>query len=195
MVQSTRIGIPLDEFMAQDDAQPFELINGEKVIRMPNPYLHSLMIRALFRLLDAFAAQNTGVEVFFETTFILPDSYDSGWVAGSRIPDLMVFTGGKVARWQSETPKFSEKPLAIVPDLVIEVISANDKYVDIDEKIDAYLADGARVVITFDPQRKKVVVNRPNAQPHVLSGDEVLDVGDVLPGFRIKLGELFGIVS
>lgn len=191
MLQTTRIGMALDEFMAQDDAQPFELINGEKILKMPNPYLHSLMIRALFRLLDAFARETPGVEVFFETTFILPDSYDNGWVAGSRIPNLMVFTDGKVAYWQANTPKFSEKPLAVVPDLVIEIISVNDKYVEIDEKIDAYLADGVRLVITLDPQRKKAVMRRPNVQPAVFTEKDTLDVSDVLPGFQIKLSELF----
>lgn len=193
MIQTTRIGMSLDDFMAQDDSQPFELISGEKIFKMPNPYLHSLMIRALFRLLDAFARETPGIEVFFETTFILPDSYDSGWVAGSRIPDLMVFTGGKVAQWQLETPKFNEKPLAVVPDLVIEIISVNDKYVDIDEKIDLYLADGVRIVITLDPQRKKVVVRRPDAQPNVLTENDVLEVSDVLPGLEINLTELFHV--
>lgn len=74
-----------------------------------------------------------------------------------------------------------------------EVISANDKYVDIDEKIDLYLADGVQIVITLNPQRKKVVVRRPDAQPNVLTENEMLEISDVLPGLQINLTELFRI--
>jgi Uma2 family endonuclease len=79
-----------------------------------------------------------------------------------------------------------------VPYLVAEVVSPTDKFSELDEKIDAYLADGVRLIWVIDPQRRKAIVYRPDAeQPTHLSGAGVLDGSDVLPGFQIALSALF----
>ena len=38
------------------------------------------------------------------------------------------------------------KPFVIVPDLCVEIVSANDNYQDVDAKVDRYLSDGVKLV-------------------------------------------------
>lgn len=189
----TKIGMSLDEFMQQMEAQPFELINGERRIKLPNVFGHSKVIRLLFRLLDAFLLKLGSGEVYSETTFILPDRIDTNWVEGSRIPDLMVFTGNRIADYEAQHPDSNSHPLALVPDLVIEVVSPTDKVVELDAKIDAYLADGVRLIWAVNPERRKATVYAPDMeQPLHLGINDVLDGGDVLPGFHVKLVNVVG---
>ncbi len=55
-----------------------------------------------------------------------------------------------------------------------------------------YLGAGARLVWVIDPRKRAVIVHRSPSDQTVLSGDDVLDGGDVLPGLRIALRDLFG---
>jgi len=190
-----KIGMPLDEFMEAVEAQPFELINGERRIKLPTVYRHSKVIKFLFRLLDAFVLKTLLGDVFAETTFIMPDKNDSNWVEGSRTPDLMVFSKGRIAAYEAQNPHGDDHPLALVPDLVIEVVSPTDKVVELDEKIDAYLLDRVRLIWVVDPQRRKATVYAPDMeQPLHLNVNGVLDGGDVLPGFTVKLVDIVGEV-
>lgn len=189
----TKIGMSLNEFMEAVEAQPFELINGERRIQLPNVFGHSKVIRLLFLLLYQFTQIRKEGEVYTETTFVLPDRNDSTWVVGSRIPDLMFFSGSRIADYESQNPDHNTRPLALVPDLVIEVVSPNDKVSELDEKIDAYLSDGVRLIWVVDPQRRKATVYAPDMeQPLHLNVNGVLDGEDVLPGFSVKLMDVVG---
>ena len=189
---TTRIGMPLDEFIEQSNDQPFELIDGERIPKMPTVFGHSDMIRLLFRIMDSFTQTHSLGEVYTETTFILPDADDTNWVEGSRIPDVMFFAGDRVQQYKAAHPDHRTRPLALVPDLVIEVISPTDKVTDLDKKIDAYLLDGVRLIWVLNPQSLKTTVYAPDLeQPLHVKPDGVLDAGEVIPGFRIALSNLF----
>ena len=191
----TKVGMPLDEFMEAVEAQPFELINGERRIKLPTIFVHSEVIMFLLRLLDAFLMKQGSGNVYVETTFIMPDRIDSNWVLGSRIPDIMIFTGNRIAEYKNTVSTYRNHPLALVPDLVIEVVSPTDKVSELDEKIDAYLLDGVRLIWVIDPQRRKATVYAPDMeQPHHLNINGVLDGDDVLPGFTVKLFDIVGEV-
>ena len=188
-----RVGMPLDEFIEQTNQHMFELINGERRYKVATVGGHNWLIQVLYRLLlTYFAAKHQG-EVLMEATFILPDAYDAKWVTGSRTPDLLVYTGTRFADYQAATPDWRDKPYLLIPDLVIEVVSPNDIYSELDEKIDAYLVDGVRLIWVIDPQRRKAVVYAPDKeQPYHLRGDGVLDGEDILPDLKIELSRLFG---
>lgn len=188
---SEKIGMPLTDFLEAVHQQPFDFINGEKRWLMPTMFGHGELIRILFRLLDSYLGYGKEGEVFAEVTFILPGRADRDWVLGSRTPDVMVFVGGRLAEYRAAYPDYRQRPLALVPDLVIEIISPTDTVSDLDEKIDAYLVDGVRLIWAIDPQRRKAVVYAPERQPLHLSGEDGLDGEDVLPGFQVSLKSLF----
>ncbi len=185
-----RMGMPLDAFMEAIHQQRFELINGERLAVMPALFKHSKVIRALFRLLDHFVLSHRAGEVYVETTFIRPDAQDRNWVIGSRIPDIMFYAGARSAEYETTTS--DERPLALVPDFVIEVVSPTDKVDELDAKIDAYLADGVRLIWVLKPQSRRAVVYRPDAQPQHVDAAATLTADAVLPGFAVSLSALFG---
>ena len=192
MVDKTRVGMPLDEFLELSHEQPFDLINGERIPLMSGVAVHGETIRALFLAIWLYISTKLLGDVITETTFILPDTYDSNWVEGSRTPDVMYYAAGRLQAYKAQTPDWQARPYALVPDFVAEVVSPNDKFSELDKKIDAYLADGVRLIWVIDPQRRKAVVYAPDLeQPIHLAGDAVLDGGDVIPGFQVPLSKLF----
>jgi Uma2 family endonuclease len=78
----------------------------------------------------------------------------------------------------------------IAPDLVVEVPSDNDTRKEIREKVTDYLNAGVRLVWVVDPQKRTVEVHSARSQ-RVLKDKDVLTGGNVLPGFRCKVADIF----
>ncbi len=180
----------LDEFIRRYDQEgPFEILDGEIVPKMPNVFGHSVVIKKVFVALLPYEQQGYG-EVFPETTFVLLDIAD--WVKGSRIPDLLFVSAGRLEAYRATRQDWQQKPLILVPDLVVEVVSPNDSYTEIGKRIVRYFEDGVRMVWVVDPQLKQVIVHVPDSdQQTKLSGNDVLTGGDVLLNFTLKLSDLF----
>lgn len=186
--QTTTQFMTLDEFMAEYHKQPFELVNGEKKPIMPNVMVHQLMLRALFRILDAFCLAHKIGEVITELPFV--EVYDSTWVKGSRTPDIMFFSAARWQKYVEETENWLKKPPVFAPDLAIEIVSPNDSYGEIQDKVEEYLAQDVRLIWMVDPQRKRITVYHGD-QYQRLTAEHNLTGGDVMPGLEIKLSELF----
>jgi Uma2 family endonuclease len=77
------------------------------------------------------------------------------------------------------------------PDLVVEVISPNDRYSEVDEKVATWLAHGAKMVLVINPRWRAVLVHQPGQPPRLLTERDVLDGQDVVPGWTLPIRELF----
>ncbi len=84
-----------------------------------------------------------------------------------------------------------EEYLALAPDLVVEVLSPSDTASGVLDKTLAYLDAGVLLVVTLDPKRQVAVVTGPDRVARILGRDDVFDGGDVVPGFRLPLADLF----
>jgi Uma2 family endonuclease len=166
----------------------FEIINGERRPIMPPVAIHAWIIRALFRILDELCRKEDLGELLQEMPYVL--SYDSTWVKGSRVPDLMFFAKERWQKYIQETPDWSSKPAVLVPDLVVEVVSANDRYSEINEKVRVFEEDGVRLIWIIDPAKKTVDVYEEGKRL-ALSEKDSLTGGIVLPELSIKLAEFF----
>ena len=155
---------------------------------MPPVAIHAYIIRTLFRMLDAFCRQHGTGETFAETAFVL--EYDSNWVTGARIPDLMLIARDRWQAYINADPAWTQKPLIIVPDLAVEVVSKHDLYTDLQHKVEIYQRDGVRMVWVIDPMRKRIEVIG-EAGRLLLDEENTLDGGDVLPGFSVSVAEVF----
>jgi len=83
--------------------------------------------------------------------------------------------------------------LALVPDVVAEVVSPTDRHTDIAAKVRRYLDDGVQLVWVVDPQARVVTAHRAGSDHSLwLSGEAVLSGADVTPGFELPLPRLFG---
>jgi Uma2 family endonuclease len=78
-----------------------------------------------------------------------------------------------------------------VPELLVEILSPNDTVEQIDEKIDAYLDAGIALVWIIDPRRRTAMIYQPGKQPRLVTENDDLEGGDVLPGFSVRFAELF----
>jgi hypothetical protein len=59
-------------------------------------------------------------------------------------------------------------------------------------KIAQYLAKGVAVVSVVDPRKETVTSHRPDGSSVTLRDEnELLDLSDVIPGFRCSLREVF----
>ena len=73
----------------------------------------------------------------------------------------------------------------------MEVISPNDLYTEVAEKVDEWLKAGTRMVVVVDPRRRVVAVHRPGRESMTLAEGEVLEGDDVVPGWRLALADIF----
>ena len=77
------------------------------------------------------------------------------------------------------------------PDLAVEVISPNDSYDEVVEKVELYQQAGVPLVWLVHPRRKSVVVYPLGQPPRTLFETDILDGGEVLPGFALPVAEIF----
>jgi Uma2 family endonuclease len=72
--------------------------------------------------------------------------------------------------------------IPIVPDFVIELRS----------KMEEYRRVGVRLSWLIDPQKRQVEIYRPQRDVEILEAPTSLSGEDVLPGFTLDLGSIFG---
>jgi Uma2 family endonuclease len=77
------------------------------------------------------------------------------------------------------------------PDLAVEVISPNDLYTEVDEKVAAWLEHGTQIVFVVNPRRRTVAVHRPGQPVRILGIEDTLDGEEVVPGWRFPIRDLF----
>jgi Uma2 family endonuclease len=160
----------------------YELVKGELRKMSPAGSEHGAIIVNLTSPLDQYVKANQLGRVFgAETGFKLasdPDTVralDIAFVRRERIPP----TGIPKEYWPG------------APDLAIEVLSPRDTVYAVDEKVEEWLAAGARAVWVVNPKRRTVTVYRPQAKAFTLADNEELDGQEVVPGFRCRVAEIF----
>ena len=62
-------------------------------------------------------------------------------------------------------------------------------------KVTEYFAAGCRLVWLVDPRTRTIAVYTSVAKPIVVTEKQTLTCGDVLPGFRLPLRKLFGLLG
>ncbi len=77
------------------------------------------------------------------------------------------------------------------PDLAIEVLSPTDRASAVLAKVQNWLEAGCRAVWVIDPDRKTVSVYDERNQTTTLGASDELTGGEVVPGFRIPVSEIF----
>ena len=104
-----------------------------------------------------------------------------------RIPDVSFFS------WMHfpnrELP--SEPIPRLVPDLAVEVLSASNTVQEMHRKLQEYFAAGTQLVWYVNPEMQRITVYTAPEQWLELGIEDVLDGGDVLPGFQLPIRDLF----
>jgi Uma2 family endonuclease len=105
-----------------------------------------------------------------------------------RIPDVSF-----VARERVPAGGVPEGFWPFAPDLVVEIVSPNDRAEDVQGKVREYLAAGTRLVWVVWPRLRLVTMHEAGGGYRERGPDDDLDGGDVLPGFRVRVAELLAV--
>ena len=157
-----------------------ELVDGEMLPVNPVTLAHGIVVGRLVARLATWAEASAFGEVGPEVGFLLRRHPDTVLA-----PDVSVVT--RVVAEAAPARGFAE----VVPVLAAEVLSPDDNPREIERKVDIYLEAGVALVWVVDPGRRTVSVHLPDREPQVLRGDNVLEGGEVLPGFAVALAYLF----
>ena len=167
--------------LEEHDQYVTELVCGQ-IIREPRPgHQHGRLQVTLGYHLKAWALRQGEGEVYAESGFILAD--DPATVRG---PDVAVVL---------HTSSSESEPggwIRGAPDVVAEILSPSDSSSKIQQKVLEYLEAGAARVWIVDGEACTVTVYRPDGSATIVPGDGTLTGEDVLPGFSLELGALFG---
>jgi Uma2 family endonuclease len=119
------------------------------------------------------------------TVFILPNG-------ARRSPDVSWI---RLERWNNLTVKEKEGFPPIAPDFVIELVSPSDlknqRYEDLQKKMQEYLDNGVQLGWLIEPATKTVEIFKLGQQVEILNNPQTLSGEDVLPGFTLDLNEIF----
>lgn len=77
------------------------------------------------------------------------------------------------------------------PDLAVEIVSFGDDEVAMQERVREWLDAATRMLIVVEPRRRTVTVYHSRDDIRVLGEDDVLDGGDVVPGWTMPVRSLF----
>lgn len=158
----------------------FELVDGVLVEKAMG-FLESRVAVILSTLLETYAKRNgLGIVVGSDGMMrLLPGKVrmpDVAFLSWDRFPDRVL-------------P--SEPIPDLAPDLAVEVLSKGNTRAEIALKLREYFQSGVRLVWIIDPKKRLARVHTAPNHGTEISEEESLDGGDVLPGFRVSLRELF----
>ena len=94
-------------------------------------------------------------------------------------------------KWNALSSAQKRKFAPVVPDFIMELRSPNDRLESIQEKIIEFMEYGCQLAWLIDPILQKTTVYRADGQEAEVPFDQILSGGSVLPGFEVKLADLF----
>lgn len=178
----------VDEFweiahLPENDEMRLELVEGVIYIMPPAGAEHGGVAANLLGFIWNYARQHQlGHVTAAETGYII--GVNAEGKATVRAPDVGFIS------YERMPDRLPVKYMPLPPDLAVEVVSPNDKGEEIESKVDEYLNAGVRMIVYVYPASRTVTVYRGNTVIR-LSGDDLLDGGDVLPGFSVRISEFF----
>ena len=183
MATQTKLMTAEELFAMPDDGyHRYELVRGELRTMAPPGTYHGKSATRVGMHLGNFVNEHDLGEVYIaEVGFLIGSNPDH-----VRAPDI-AFVRREREEEVGEIHGYFPGP----PDLAIEVISPNDRYTEVDEKVQDWLDAGTRMVIVINPRRREVRIHTPLTDAVVLAPGDILDGGDVVPGWTIPISAIF----
>ena len=172
-----------DEFAKRPDpGYPEELVQGKVVAMQVPDRRHAYVCGTDVRIFGRFVRSRDLGRVLCN---------DSG-VITERGPDTV--RGADIGYYSYSRLAKGKLPSGIgpeVPELVVEVCSENDRWLEILDKVAEYLNAGVLVVIVLDPEPQITHIFTADTPPRTLKTDEELVLPGILEEFRVRAGEFF----
>lgn len=163
-----------------DDGKLRELVGGHIVEWDVPSWRHGLIETELASILRTFVRErHLGLVASGEVMSRLRGSRHN-----ARGSDIEFRRRGRTPREDANAPA-----TMAVPDMVVEIVSSSDRDDLVREKIHDWLSAGVRLLWYVDPETGNTTVYQGDRVTTV-AAEELLDGGDVLPGFQIRLRDL-----
>jgi Uma2 family endonuclease len=164
-----------------DDGLLRELVDGDVWVTPVPGEEHGLIAAEILIRLGSHVLAHDAGNVYARTGFRLSSAPDT----------LMAPDAAFVSRERIERAAIGRGYRAGAPDLAVEVVSPGDSFVEVEAKVTRWLAAGCRMVVVVNPARRAATVYRSRDDIALLTEGDVLDGGDVVPGWTLPLRELF----
>lgn len=173
----------------KDDGWQYELVEG-RVVRMPPPGPdHGHISWSIAHPLGAYVEAHALGAIYVDET---------GWDLTRRGERKDTVLASDVAVVRAErlplpAPRRGKTYRPLAPDLVVEIASPTQYRPDLADKARHWLDCGVLLVWVVWPDRRELDIWMPGAaEPRGLRESDMLDSGDVIPGFRIQVSRIFG---
>lgn len=163
----------------------YEVINGQ-LVELSMSVREIRLANSLSRFLNLSLGKNPPGEVFVEMLFRLePDDRldrrpNVAFVPYDRFPDRVV---PATEAW------------AVSPSLAVEIVSKTNTANDIQDKILDYFQHGVDLVWIIYPKTRTIQVYEGLKNIRFLDEKDTLEGGQVLPGFRLPVQDLFALLG
>jgi Uma2 family endonuclease len=153
----------------------YELVEGELITVSPGMLPHNLVRDKFVIVLRPFVETRKLGTVVAEQAFHLSE----GTI---RVPDVAFVRLGRAVA--------TDRPIEGAPDLAIEVVSPSNTPREIDQRISDYFAAGCRRVwVAYFEDREVYIHGLAGVTRR--RGEDLLEDAELLPGFSVKVSELF----
>lgn len=176
-----------DLLQLESEGKSYELVYGVLMEVPSMSFRESRVATRLSTPLDLFITkQDLGIVLDSEAKYRL-----------ARDPDLVRRPDVSFVSWQRLPGRRipAEDVVDFPPDLAVEIISPTNRATVIEQKIEDYFANGVRLVWVVYPDQKHVYVYDAPNKCRILQPGDTLDGGNLLPGFRLTLTDLFSDLS
>lgn len=162
--------------------------NGELIVMSPTGGEAGRKNRRLTQQIGNWTDRDGTGEAFDSSTvFVLPNG-------ARRSPDVSWI---RLERWNALSLKEKQGFPPVAPDFVIELVSPSDlknqRYQDLQAKMQEYLDNGVKLGWLIEPAAKIVEIYRSGQPVEIVNNPATLLGEDVLPGFTLNLTEIFAI--
>jgi Uma2 family endonuclease len=176
----------VEDFEAYENQHPdqlVELIDG-RIVEKVTTEEHGVIAVIIASEIRLFLKQNPHIKgyVGVEVSHRRPEDKHN-----ERKPDVSFrATDGKVSK---------ASLLKQMPDFAVEIKSPTNGYDKLRDKARFYIANGTRLVWLVYPTKQIVEVYLADGSSDLFKSDEVLDGGDVFPGFKLNVATIFEITA
>ena len=171
-----------DELFEMGDIGPCDLVDGRIVPMTRTGAEHGAIESQLTTDLAIFVRQRGGGWVLCGEVGVYtkrnPDT-----VRGA---DIVVVSKARLPH------RPGKRFLEVAPELVVEIMSPDDRWEDVRQKISEYFSIGVERVWIVEPGNRTVVVFTSSTESRQLGVNDDLEGEGPLHGFSIRVGQLFG---
>ena len=180
---ATKTLLTVEQYAALDEPAGvrYELSDGDLIMTPSPSHFHNTIRDDLNNSLRTFVKKHGLGDVSCEADVKLV-----GEVV--RRPDVAFFCAGRL-----HGVDIDRVPLPVAPDLVIEIVSRNDRADDLMLKVSQYLQAGAKAVWLVYPNQRlayRYIAGKLEPEVRTAAAGSHFEEPDLLPGFSLPLSEV-----